>query len=355
MATQIRNIPALPITLVALFEALKAGILAQTTPACGSAHLVRTAATGGVFKSGLAKGTSQPATVTTQPDCPRVARLTTSGWTSTASVAVTITGVVRGVAGVTETITVVAAGTTVSGVVPFERITGIAWTQPAGWSAGTISVTGGAALGIPLPPGFGSFAVSKVSVWDETATPPVPADETVGTVDATNGTLAPTTAPDAAHSYRVLYSYATPALAGRAVHLDASEVTVDSPTATDLATSLVMVNRARLVYEAGFGGYPGHRRDILAHVAADTANATTSPVATTLATAITLANELKADINAHLSQSGVHRTNDTANTIAASDASDLSSLVTLANAIKAALNAHMAAAVAIPGLRIIPA
>lgn len=354
MATQLRNTPILPSLLVALFAALKTGTLNAALPARGEATLIRPAAAGGTLKSGIAKATSQPATVTTQPDHPRVARITTSGWTSTGSVVVTITGVVRGVAGVTEAITVVSAGTTVVGSVPFDTITGITWTTPSGWSAGTFDVTGGAKLGLPLPSAFAALDVSKVTVWDETATPPVPAGEAVSALDATNGTITFTTAPDAAHSYRVVYGY-TSTLAGTLVHLDASEVTVDSPTATDLPTSLVVVNRARLVYEAGFGGYPGHRSDTLAHAAADTTNATAAPVATTLATGITLANELKADINAHLTQSGAHHVSDTANTIAASDATDLPSLVTLVNAIATALNAHMAAASPIPSVRLVPA
>lgn len=80
------------------------------------------------------------------------------------------------------------------------------------------------------------------------------------------------------------------------------------------------------------------------HTAANTTNATAAPKAANLATAITLANELKADFNAHRSQAGVHPNNDGTNAVAAADATNLASLLTLLNEIKANLNAHLASA-----------
>jgi hypothetical protein len=124
-------------------------------------------------------------------------------------------------------------------------------------------------------------------------------------------------------------------------HCDSSSVTITSANASDLATSLTLVNEIKAVYglhiaEAGSGR---------AHLAADTTNTISSawPV-TALAAAITLANELKADYNAHRSQSGVHHVSDGGNSISSSDATDQSSLNTLLNELKTDINAHIAAA-----------
>lgn len=136
--------------------------------------------------------------------------------------------------------------------------------------------------------------------------------------------------------------------AGAAFHLDASEATIGSANASDLATSLTLVNEiAALFYglAAAPGSYPGHANDALAHKVADTTNTRAAAYpATDLATAITLANEIKADYEAHRASTTFHYTADATNTIAAANATDQSSLNTLANELKTDINAHMASA-----------
>ncbi len=143
--------------------------------------------------------------------------------------------------------------------------------------------------------------------------------------------------------------------AGSSVHNDATESArrISSADASDLATSLTLVNELRAKYEL-------HRVDYgdgLAHLAADSTNTISAPVATNLATAQTLANELKSDYNAHRSQSGVHHNADSGNGISSSDASDQSSLNTLLNELKTDFNAHLAAAPtnSVPGIRLVDA
>lgn len=108
---------------------------------------------------------------------------------------------------------------------------------------------------------------------------------------------------------------------------------VTAPNATNLATSLVLVNEIAAVYNA-------HAVDALAH---DTAVSPvlSSPLATNLATAQTLANEIKGDYGTHLAAAGVHFNNDATNVIAAADASDQGTLNTLLNELKTDLNAHI--------------
>lgn len=116
----------------------------------------------------------------------------------------------------------------------------------------------------------------------------------------------------------------------------ASALQVTAPNATNLATSLVLVNEIAAVYNV-------HAQDALAHNTA-VSPALSSPLATDLATAQTLANEIKGDYGTHLAAAGVHFTNDATNTIAAADATDQTSLNTLLNELKTDLNAHINAA-----------
>lgn len=140
----------------------------------------------------------------------------------------------------------------------------------------------------------------------------------------------------------------TPTFVALGSHNDRTERTVTAAAATDLATSLVLVNQIRAIYEF-------HRVDLHAHAVADATNVIAAAVATSLATAITLANELKSDYNAHRSQSTVHVTNDSGNAIAATNASDQSSLNTLLNELKADLNLHMLSGPIAKSIRIVAA
>lgn len=106
-----------------------------------------------------------------------------------------------------------------------------------------------------------------------------------------------------------------------------------------LAECLVVVNslRGKIVSHLASTGQTG------AHATAS-AEAIAAPAATDLTTAETLANELKADFNTHLTESGVHLANDVINTVTAADATDQGTLETLLAGIKAMNNAHVAAA-----------
>lgn len=148
--------------------------------------------------------------------------------------------------------------------------------------------------------------------------------------------------------------------AGSSFHLDASEITVSAANATDLASSLVLVNQLKHVYNGpkGSAPYPGHRLDTgsgLAHKVADTTNSISSADATDLASAITLANELKAEFNAHIASTTFHYTADATNTVATANASDQTTLNALVNQLKTSLNAHMASAPSAPSVRLISA
>lgn len=175
------------------------------------------------------------------------------------------------------------------------------------------------------------------------------------TLNAAKDGFTPTTAPDAAKIFQIRYTTGS----ASKLHLDASEVTITAANASSLDTSLTLVNQIAQALYGQYSGatqpYPGHLLDTLAHVAADTANVRAAPKATDLTTAITLANEIKVDLNAHLTQSGVHLNPDATNTISSTNASDQGTLNTLLNEIKVDLNLHMADAVTGASLRAITA
>jgi hypothetical protein len=93
--------------------------------------------------------------------------------------------------------------------------------------------------------------------------------------------------------------------------------------------------------------YNGHINLLTSHLIADAVN-TLNPAhypATDLASATTLANDIRTAYKAHRSQAGVHTNNDAGNDIASGAAGGtLAALVTLVNQEKVALNAHEIAA-----------
>jgi len=142
--------------------------------------------------------------------------------------------------------------------------------------------------------------------------------------------------------------------AGSKFHFATADFTITAAAASDLATSITLCNQIKRVLAGNLtvgGNWIGHFLDDIAHTTADTTNATSSPDASSLATGITLANELKADFNAHLTQAGVHPNNDGTNSVATADATDQSSLNTLLNALKAAINLHIGDALGGTALR----
>lgn len=112
--------------------------------------------------------------------------------------------------------------------------------------------------------------------------------------------------------------------------------TIASANASDLATSVTLVNEAKLRINTHFADTQAHNTAVSAQVA--------TAAATDLATAITLANALKAAYNTHLAAANVHFNNDGTNATAAADATDLASLQTLLNELKGDFNAHLISA-----------
>lgn len=105
--------------------------------------------------------------------------------------------------------------------------------------------------------------------------------------------------------------------------------------------------------------YEAHRVSVFsattqlgAHGSSDTTNAVTAAVATDQATAITRANELKADLNAHIAVTAKHITSSSA-AVAAADATDGPSLLTLLTDIRAVLVAHVESGFASEGITVV--
>lgn len=116
-----------------------------------------------------------------------------------------------------------------------------------------------------------------------------------------------------------------------------TRVTISATNASDLATSLVLVNQIKSVVNTHFA-------DAAAHSTGTLSAAVTTADATDLATAQTLANALKAAYNTHRTASNVHFNNDSTNVVTSADASDQSTLNTLVNEMKTDINAHMLSA-----------
>ena len=322
-------------------------------------------------------------TIAAQPDYPRKLQIDLVDANSSISAGVvTLIGVgVHGQA-VTQAVPLTGGSATTITTHAYATLTSAIVTGLVGAAAGdTISIGVGAALGLPGPYALtpSAFTVYKSNLAN--------ANEAVGTVDATNATIIPTTAPDGSRNFSFWYRYTyTPAIAASNTtgitqaatassttgltttfsgsskfHRAAGEQLIAKPAASNLATSLVLVNEIRAVYyfgtgnSAGTGDYPGHVGDTLAHLIADTVNVVAAPVADDLTTAMALANEIKADYNTHLSQAGVHLNNDGTNTIAAADATDQTSLNTLLNEMKTDINAHIANAVPGASIRLLDA
>jgi hypothetical protein len=125
--------------------------------------------------------------------------------------------------------------------------------------------------------------------------------------------------------------------------------TIGSANATDLATSLVLVNDIRAVTNR-------HFVDPRAHNTAVT-TPTTLADATDLTTAVALANDIKSLYNTggHVNGSNIHFTNDATNTISAANATDQTTLNTLANELKTDINAHIISAPLGSMIQLVPA
>lgn len=121
-----------------------------------------------------------------------------------------------------------------------------------------------------------------------------------------------------------------------------TSVQITAANAADLPTALTLVNQITGILKLHWAdGISTNVYSAGAHKIPDTTNATAFATAVDLASAITVANAIKSQMNAHFTQSGVHFTNDGTNTIATANATVLADLITLLNAEKTAINAHI--------------
>lgn len=112
-------------------------------------------------------------------------------------------------------------------------------------------------------------------------------------------------------------------------------VASSAEVATSLAAAIALGNEIKSDYNI-------HRASVVFHASADSVNVVTSTNATDLASLITLVNEIKVDLNAHYSNTGgaYHSVVDTVNIIVQANATDLQSAQTLLTVLKASYNAH---------------
>ncbi len=142
--------------------------------------------------------------------------------------------------------------------------------------------------------------------------------------------------------------FATPTVLNPGFHNDVSEKTVTVADATNLATSLKLVNHLTAVYKF-------HMDDTLAHKIQGVALASYAPVKS-LATAIVRANDIKSKFNTHRASTTYHYSADTTNDVTASNAtSTQNELDTLLNDIKVQMLAHMASGPVAKSLRLVDA
>ncbi len=122
---------------------------------------------------------------------------------------------------------------------------------------------------------------------------------------------------------------------------------VTAPTANSTPTTIALAEnlRAILLVHVAEGGTADNMWAGAHEAADDTAltalSVDTVPTATSIGTAETLLNAIKAAYNDHLAESGVHFTDDSTNDVSTTDAIDPSTAYALANALKAAVNLHI--------------
>lgn len=104
--------------------------------------------------------------------------------------------------------------------------------------------------------------------------------------------------------------------------------------ATDEASAIALANALKASYNA-------HLVETDVHVTDDVTNDVTSADATDEASLVTLVNEIKADYNVHIADTDYHEVADGANAVATANASNTATAITLVNALKAAYNLHL--------------
>lgn len=118
---------------------------------------------------------------------------------------------------------------------------------------------------------------------------------------------------------------------------------VSAANASDAATLLTLCKDIRAILALHFG-------DSVAHKVADASSIAAEPTDTT--TCISSLNSWKSAYGTHIASTTYHYTADATNTIAASNASNEATAITLANEFKTDLNAHIALALGGHGVRI---
>lgn len=146
-------------------------------------------------------------------------------------------------------------------------------------------------------------------------------------------------------------------------HADTTQITNNdwtNPTVTDklvtaangssLATNITLLNDLLAVLQLHFADTYAHNTAVSAALAL-TALASSAVEATT----VTRANALKVAYVAHLTATNVHFTNDGTNTVAAADATNTATVSTLANELKVDINAHVVSAPLGAMIKVVPA
>lgn len=119
-----------------------------------------------------------------------------------------------------------------------------------------------------------------------------------------------------------------------------SNLTSTAATAVDLPSTILLSNQMLSILST-------HGASATSHLVADTTLAAALLLLTQAVdqpSVNTLLNGLKAAFNSHLTQAGVHVYNDTLNTNATTAASSLATAIALANVLQGQLNAHLSSA-----------
>lgn len=127
---------------------------------------------------------------------------------------------------------------------------------------------------------------------------------------------------------------------GSVFHIE-TPTALSTSTAVSTATALAIANAARSSLNAHMESACDASSGQGVHLAADSANPFTTPVATEIESTITLLVAEKAAFNAHRTQSGVHPANDAVNVVTAATPHSYDDLVALTNQEYTKYNTHL--------------
>lgn len=161
--------------------------------------------------------------------------------------------------------------------------------------------------------------------------------------------LTPPMAETLVSQYNALRADTAKAHLGLVLHVQSVPSSLSAINGSDLPAS---TNALVVSYEAHRVSVFSGTTNLGAHSSSDTANAVSAPTATDLASAITRANELKADLNAHIALAAKHIASSSA-AVAAADATDAGTLLTLLTDIRAVLLAHVTSAFSSEGITLV--